>query len=207
MRIHRYISINLILLSLLLSAICLNNTDHADKYFTEVKKNMEHFEKKIEFKEFQYNIRYTPALLKMHLYNKRHPMTKDEKAQFLAEHEASVDFVLSLAIPSQGQKEFLKYDGVPSFSYEDRLKYFSFEFKKDIKLVLDQKDTIPCTDFHFERGYNVSPDGKMTLAFTTPQKFKEMKLLFNDRCFARQELSVTFTKQDIKEIKKLRKYK
>ena len=71
-------------------------------------------------------------------------------------------FVLTMS-EEQGA-DLLKSNALNGSSYQERLRYYSFEMDKDIKLI-DGKDTLACKLYHFERTYDIAPYQKMVLAF------------------------------------------
>ncbi|MDP2384968.1 MAG: hypothetical protein Q8M29_01235 [Bacteroidota bacterium] len=100
--------------------------------------------------------------------------------------------------------EFLKYNLAPSQSYEDRVKYFSFEMQRDLKLV-DGTDTLDCALFHFERTFNVAPYGNFMAAFPRPDKNKitTKTFVYNDKYLGSGSVKFLFKATDLKEIPKL----
>ena len=65
--------------------------------------------------------------------------------------------------------EILQYklEGDADLSYSERLDYYAFKMQKDIHIVLNEKDTIPCVLYHFERNYGISPNSNFMIGFKT----------------------------------------
>ena len=104
-----------------------------------------------------------------------------------------------------GQQELLKYNLLSKADYETRVKYFSFGMQNDISLV-ENGDTIPCSLFHFERAYDVTPYCTFLLGFVKKAKknISDETLIFPDRTFHKGIVKLTFSKNDLDHIPKLR---
>lgn len=104
-----------------------------------------------------------------------------------------------------GTQELLKYGLTETGQYDDRVKYFAFSMQKDIQLVLDGKDSIPCGLYHFERAYDVVPFVKVMLGFpTTDKKISERTLVFHDKVFNKGIIKFQFTKEELQNVPQLK---
>jgi hypothetical protein len=104
-----------------------------------------------------------------------------------------------------GEGELLKQDLTCAKEYSDRINYFSFQMQKDIYLV-SNKDTIPCSLFHFERAYDVAPYSVFLLGFSKTNKTEksDMTLVFHDNTFHKGIIKISFIADDLVKIPKLK---
>lgn len=112
------------------------------------------------------------------------------------------DFKISV---NEGAGELLKHQLSSSQEYEKRVNYFSFMMQNDIQLVED-KDTLPCALFHFERTYGASPSSIFLLGFPVSKNKTavEKTLLIYDRTFNKGLLKFTFTRKDLRNLPKIK---
>jgi len=64
--------------------------------------------------------------------------------------------------------------------YSERIDYYAFKMQKDITLVLNEKDTVPCILYHYERTYGVSPESDFMIGFK-PLSLKNAVLVYDNR--------------------------
>ncbi len=103
-----------------------------------------------------------------------------------------------------GNREFLQQSVSGKDEYYERIRYYTSMAQQDILLV-DDVDTLPCTLYHFERTYSVSPYNTLLLAFQSTGKAKNKKLIFNDQVLNTGKLIFTFNEDDINNVPKLKK--
>lgn len=81
-------------------------------------------------------------------------------------------------------------------SFENRVSYYSFGMQKDICLVLGGKDTIPCTAYHYERNYGVSPQNHFMLGFRT-SRVKDVVLVYHNQLLETGPVKFALKEQDL----------
>ncbi len=108
-------------------------------------------------------------------------------------------------ILKEGLGELLKYKLTSKGEYDKRVKYFAFNMQNDIQLV-EGTDTIPCTLFHFERAYDVTPSSVFLLGFgVTKNTLKQDKtLIVYDRTFGKGLIKFTFNQKDLQRLPKIK---
>ncbi len=74
-------------------------------------------------------------------------------------------------------------------SKEDRVTYFTSDFDDHIRMVVD-KDTLPCTMYHFERNFNYAPYQSFQIGFPYSKEWKKKPhhLIIQDDYFGFGEL-------------------
>lgn len=85
--------------------------------------------------------------------------------------------------------------------YYQRLEYFMGPMQNDIELI-DGKDTLACTLFHFERNYGLAPFNNFVLAFeqtdkTQQNNSRDKTLLFSDQVLGTGPVRLTIKGQQI----------
>ncbi len=110
------------------------------------------------------------------------------------------DFKIGLR---KGEGELLKYDLSSKEEYDKRVNYFSFNMQKDIQLV-DGQDTIPCSLFHFERAYDVTPNSVFELGFAPGKNSTGNKtLIYHDNIFRKGIIKLEFENKDLSDVPQL----
>ncbi len=101
--------------------------------------------------------------------------------------------------------DLLKYNLNSPDQYTERIKYASFEMQNDIRLV-QNKDTISCKLFHFERLFDAAPYSTFLLGFPLGQEntISDKVIEFNDNLFDQGTQTFTFHKDALTRIPKLR---
>lgn len=98
----------------------------------------------------------------------------------------------------------LKHNVNNDAEYGARINYFVSHAQEDFKLVSDT-DTIPCTVYHFERTYGITPQNTILLGFEKTKKSSEhdIQLIFKNRLFNSGDIKFTFTQNTLKNIPQL----
>lgn len=101
--------------------------------------------------------------------------------------------------------ELLKQDVGNAGEYQRRVSYSAFGMEKDIVLVADGTDSIPCALFHFERSFDVAPVASFMIAFDRKRVTAADKLtfVFHDDLFRNGLLKFSFTKEELLAVPKL----
>jgi hypothetical protein len=99
----------------------------------------------------------------------------------------------------------LKYNLSSENEYYERIKYFSFEIQRDLKLIVNN-DTLNCVLAHFERTFNISPTATFSLAFENNNETEifDKEFIYTDKVFNTGPLRFIIKKQDIIDIPELK---
>lgn len=77
-------------------------------------------------------------------------------------------------------EELVHYQpGGRAVDFEKVTAYYAFGMQKDIYIVQSEKDTIPCTVYHYERNYGISPNNNFMLGFEAAN-LKEAVLVYDN---------------------------
>jgi hypothetical protein len=108
-------------------------------------------------------------------------------------------FTLKIKIEDFNQ-EFLKYNVTEPGLYDQRVQYCAFGMQNDISLLYNDKDTVRCNMFHFERSFDAAPQGTFLLGFSLPypiEKVTARTLIINDRIFNKGLIKLRYTSDNI----------
>ncbi|MFN5442757.1 MAG: hypothetical protein ACK48V_00855 [Crocinitomicaceae bacterium] len=104
---------------------------------------------------------------------------------------------------NSGEQDILKEGVKNSDEFGGRVAYFSFFMQQDLLMVKD-KDTIPCSVFHFERTYGIAPYCTLLLGFENKgKKNNSLQILYLDRLFSNKILSFNMLEESFKKIPRL----
>ena len=97
------------------------------------------------------------------------------------------------------QGELLKMNISSDNEYYGRLEYMAFKMQQDFKLI-QEKDTLNCSLYHFERVYGLAPHATFVLAFPKTNTQKEMKLWYHDKFFNTGIIMLNFEPEIISNL-------
>ncbi|HEY4798222.1 MAG TPA: hypothetical protein VII99_04010 [Bacteroidia bacterium] len=164
------------------------------------------FKKKIQ--DIEYSLRYLPSdYLALREAGKD---AKDSLIQQAKKHYSDlIYFEFNISVPDINY-EAIKYNlpgGQQKISeYDRRVSYCSFGIQKDISLVTDKGDSIPCSIVQFERSFDVAPVCTFQLAFAQQEMEKvksEVTYTFHDNLFNKGIIKFSFSKADLTKVPKL----
>lgn len=113
-------------------------------------------------------------------------------------------FDLRIGLLSEGE-ELLKYQLSDPADYQKRVKYYAYEFVRDISLISSGGVIHPVL-FHFERAYNVTSFCTFSLAFQKDQidYSKELTINIYDRVFSSSIISFDFEGSNLYQLPELK---
>jgi hypothetical protein len=110
-------------------------------------------------------------------------------------------------ISSSKSKEILSAGISSENEYYQRLEYFMSPMQDDISMVIG-KDTIPCTLFHFERTYGLTPYCNFVMGFpSVKEENSDRKFIYNDRILGTGNVIININNSDLKNIPTLVTFK
>lgn len=99
--------------------------------------------------------------------------------------------IIEFTFEQKDEKDLLNED-FTSISYENGIKYLSFEIDKDFYVVTSKKDTIKCSGVNYERNFKVAPYQKIMLFFSGIDPKEEIQLVYNDKLFKKGIIKFQF---------------
>jgi hypothetical protein len=133
-------------------------------------------------------------------------LNEDEQAaiNFQKEAQTALSFLVQLETPSIGNKEFLNLK-TDTLNFEERIYYYSFNFRNDISYQIDNGQILSISDFHFERLFNISTYGNFNISIPTPNKrAKWLKIIIRDKIYDFGHTTFEFDLKKIKEFPRLK---
>lgn len=154
--------------------------------------------------KFTYEIMLVPMEIKLLQYAKSNKLTKKEIETFISEYENSYAFSLRIQIPENGTKEFLKYECGNGKSYDEKLKYYSFDLKNTIKLYSKNGQQSQCEEYNFERNFDLQPAATINFLLQKPEKNTDFTIEINDTGFIENKVVFAFESKKINNRPKLK---
>ncbi|MNK30913.1 hypothetical protein D3C87_493360 [compost metagenome] len=99
--------------------------------------------------------------------------------------------VLEFNFTQMFEKDLLE-EQFTGLTYEEGVKYMSFEITNDFFVVTSKNDTIKCSGVTFERNFKVAPFQKILLFFTGIEPDDKIQLIYNDRLFKKGIMKFKF---------------
>lgn len=173
----------------------ISSSDDINEFVKEQKETLT-YEKKI--KEVNYKLYYiSNEQMALKQINDISKINQTQYDSIVRNYDSLLFFNLEIDIDNfNGELLQYKLDEDAEASYNDRVDYYAFRMQKNISIVLNERDTIPCMLYHFERNYGISPKSNFMIGFKTPS-IKNAVFVYENKClktgpikFALQEKSI-----------------
>lgn len=106
--------------------------------------------------------------------------------------------IIEFTFTQEDEEDLLKED-FTNLSYEEGVKYMSFNMENDFYIVTSRNDTVKCSGVNYERNFKVAPFQKIMLFFSGIQPKDKIQLIYNDKLFGKGIVKFKFEEQ-YKEI-------
>lgn len=106
--------------------------------------------------------------------------------------------IIEFTFSQEDEEDLLKED-FTNLSYEEGVKYMSFNMENDFYIVTSRNDTIKCSGVNYERNFKVAPFQKIMLFFSGIPPKDKIQLIYNDKLFGKGIVKFKFEEQ-YKEI-------
>ncbi|MFL9843555.1 hypothetical protein [Flavobacterium rhizosphaerae] len=106
--------------------------------------------------------------------------------------------IIEFEFTHEEEKDLLSSD-FTALSYEDGIKYLSFEINKDFYIVSSKNDTIACSGVLYERNFKVAPFQRVILFFSGVPEGDNIQLVYNDNLYRKGIIKFRF-KENISNI-------
>jgi len=112
-------------------------------------------------------------------------------------YEGLLFFNLEVSIDGFSE-ELLHYkpDVMNAGDFDKRVAYYAFDMQKDICIVQADKDTIPCTMYHYERNYGISPKNNFMLGFHASH-LKDAVLVYDNKYLTTGPVKFALNEQEL----------
>jgi len=173
----------------------INSKEDITNFIKENKKT-NYYEKKIN--EVNYKLKYI-SIEEMALRNVNdiELLNQTRFDSILKDYDSLVFFNLEISI-DDFYDDILKYklDGDVEFNYSQLVEYYSFKMQKDIQLVQNEKDTIPCALYNYERNYGLSPKTNIMIGFKL-KNTKNLTFVYENKHLRTSIIKIAIKEEDI----------
>ena len=178
---------------------------HPDKYITEFKKKSALLTISNSTELVSYTLHYFPIELQaISSYRQSKNASKEIESELNAAKK-QYQFLLDLNIPQNGSKEFLPSSDGGKNTYEQRLKYFSFQFGKDIQYLSKDNMWLPVESFQFERNFGMTNKGSFLFEIPKENIGETLKISIASKIYTHTALEFTFSKKTLNSLPQLKK--
>jgi len=178
---------------------------HPDKYITEFKKKSALLTLSNSTELVSYTLHYFPIELQaIRSYRQSKNASKEIESELNAAKK-QYQFLLELNIPQNGSKEFLSFSDGGKNNYEQRLKYFSFQFGKDIQYLSKDNMWLPVESFQFERNFGMTNKGSFLFEIPKENIGETLKISIASKIYTHTALEFTFSKKTLNSLPQLKK--
>jgi hypothetical protein len=178
---------------------------HPDKYITEFKKKSALLTISNSTELVSYTLHYFPIELQaIRSYRQSKNASKEIESELNAAKK-QYQFLLELNIPQNGSKEFLSFSDGGKNTYEQRLKYFSFQFGKDIQYLSKDNMWLPVESFQFERNFGMTNKGSFLFEIPKENIGETLKISIASKIYTHTALEFTFSKKTLNSLPQLKK--
>lgn len=159
--------------------------------------------KKIDENMIGYEIQYKPKEYMVCLQERALNISDTLLKRKVQDYAGMEFFDLKIIVPKSNE-DLLMYNLGRSENIDSRIKYFAFEFQKDIRMVY-KGDTMPCSLFHYERSYGIAPFSNFLLGFDIKMfsKNEDVKILVKDKVLAKKNMEFVFNESTMNHIPEL----
>lgn len=113
-------------------------------------------------------------------------------------------YILKVSLKEGGNQDFLKQTARSEQEYYNRLNYFISNLQSDLYLIEDNKDTIDCALYHFERNYSINNDNKMIIGFpVSNESGKDKTFIYKDKWLDIGTLNILIEKEEFSRLPKI----
>jgi hypothetical protein len=153
----------------------------------------------------QYTLHYYPIELQAIKSFRSSNQVKSSVESLLTDAKKQYQFLLELKIPKNGPKEFLTFADGTQTNYQERLTYFSFQFRKDIKYFSKDRVWLPVESFQFERNFGLTNQGSFLFEIPKANIGDTLKISIGSKIYAAQPIEFFFSKKNLNSLPQLKR--
>lgn len=170
------------------------------EYVTYVKSEVSGMYKEKVVGEYVFQLQKEPIPFKVLNLLRKEQVTKEEFAEYAEGMEGMQYYIMKIGVEGS-QESILKFNLESEIDYQNRLSYFSFGFQQHIYLEEGNK-IVPCTLFHFERMYDLTPFRTFVLGFeqTGEREFEDKTVVIDSDFFQTGKVKIKIAGSDIKSL-------
>lgn len=193
----------ILLIVLFLVYGCKKNFLPPKEYYNYVINEKNGLKKIKKVDEFIFDLQFEPLDFKIVKQLKKEQINISEYNKLLKEMEGMQYYILKIKV-ANATESILKYQLQSEEDYQNRLAYFSFNFQSALYLEEDKRQ-IPCSLFHFERMYDLTPERVFVLGFeqSTKSLYSDKTFVIDSDFFSAGKIKIKIKGNDIKATPKL----
>jgi hypothetical protein len=149
-----------------------------------------------QISQFINDINYTATEVPLQYYILKNSEDSIEKVDSIYSSN-SKERIIEIEFQHAKKSDLLKEEFTQK-SYEDAVKYLSFQIEKDFTVITSSNDTITCSGAHFERNFKVAPFKRALLYFNNIDPADHIKLIYQDQLFGNGIIKFNFQETPIK---------
>ena len=149
-----------------------------------------------------YSLMYMPTDYMVLKENRGRDLTAPVLKSLRRDYEDQEYYILEMSIDGF-HDELMKYKVQSPEEYAARVDYYAFKFQQDIVMVQGE-DSIPCSVYHFERNYGLSPKARFILGFYKPAPAKDRTIVCHERYLGTGPVKFTLAAADMAELPTLK---
>jgi len=145
----------------------------------------------------------TPELLALKsAYDGNHRIDPVKYKQRLQELKGYLYINIDMQVNQQGQASIMKYKVKTPEEYQQRVMYYEFYAKDDIRLISNGVE-IPTVSYHYENHLDLMPYNTLLFAFPMQKDMKSFQVVFNDRALNNLFVKANFNIKDLNSLPNL----
>jgi hypothetical protein len=156
--------------------------------------------------ELIYTVSYVPSEFKVINDYKKGFIDINEAEKQLIDTKNQFNLLLQIQFLGETNQDILLYKP-DSLSYEERVKYLAFEFRKDVQILDDKGRKIEITGCHFERDFGLSTTATFSFVVKKNKDNKKLIVIINDRIWHKAAHELTLSLPKLPKLKKTTKWK
>lgn len=199
MRIVIYIAILISMMSCMTFKKSLDSEQYLDWYRSA--NNV--FYAKAEQEQVSYEVRLLTTDYEIANEQLDQVKTSKELKDLQKASKEQLTILMKVSIPWDGNDIF-SYNPSSAILPENRMNYFAFAMKQDIRLLTNHSDTINCSQLLFEKGLNQSTSGTFVLDFDNISTKNVSALLIHDRALSGGKIVLSLQKWNKTKLPKLK---
>lgn len=156
--------------------------------------------------EIIYTVSYIPSELKVINDYKKGFIDLKEAEKLIDDTKNQFNLLLQIQFLGATNQDILHYK-LDSLSYEERIKYLAFEFRKDVQILDEKGRKIEMTGCHFERDFGLSTTATFSIVAKKNNENKKLTVIINDRIWHKETRELTLSLPKLPKLKKTTKWK
>ncbi len=173
--------------------------------FVDYVRHADHLNKKKLVDGVEYRLTALPSEFMACNEFKSNDISLSEFRSALNGYEGTEYYQLQIEVPGVAA-EIASVNLTSQQEYRDRISYLAFSMQNDLKVVDENGVEVPCSVYHFERTYNVTPYSTFLIGFETGPVAKSMErtVVLEDNLFNNGLIKFNWSKDQLSNIPQIK---